>query len=131
MPNTALSIAYVRRFATTEVLTILVETAVLFFLMRYVFKKHTLTPKQLMFAGIFASFATIPYVWFVFPNITSWARPTSLLYSEPFVTIVEAIWYRFALKTNWKVSLAISVICNLASYIVDIALRANGIWIYW
>ena len=110
MPNTALSIGYVRRFITTDVLTIAVETAVLFFLMRYVFKKHALTNRQIMFAGIFASFATIPYVWFVFPNITSWSRPTSLLYSEPFVTIVEAVWYRFALKTDWKISAAISII---------------------
>lgn len=131
MPNTALSIAYVRRFATTEVLTIAVETAVLFFLMRYVFKKHELSSKQLLFAGIFASFATIPYVWFVFPNIMSWPRPTSLMYSEPFVTIVEAIWYRFALKTDWRISFAISVICNIASYVIDILLRANGIWFYW
>ncbi|MBP9757934.1 MAG: hypothetical protein KBD06_05005 [Candidatus Pacebacteria bacterium] len=131
MPNTALSIAYVRRFVTTEILTIGVETAVLFFLMRYVFKKHALTSKQIFFAGIFASFSTIPYVWFIFPNIMSWPRPTSLMYSEPFVTIIEAIFYRFALKTDWKVSIAVSVICNISSYVIDIALRANGIWFYW
>lgn len=131
MPNTALSISYVHRFITTEVLTIAVESAVLFFLMRYVFKKNELTTKQLLFAGIFASFATIPYVWFVFPNAMSWPRPTSLMYSEPFVTIVEAIWYRFALKTDWKVSFAVSIICNLASYAIDIMLRANGVWLYW
>lgn len=131
MQNTAFAISYVRRFVTTNVLTIIVETAVLFFLVRFVFKKEKLTPKQLVFAGIFASFATIPYVWFVFPNITSWPRETSLMYSEPFVTIVEAIWYRFALKTDWKVSFAISIVCNLASYLVDIMLRTHGIWFYW
>ncbi len=131
MLNTAFAIAYVRRFITTNVLTIIVETAVLFLLARYVFKKEKLTTRQLLFAGIFASFATIPYVWFVFPNVTSWPRETSLMFSESFVTVVEAIWYRFALKTSWKASFAISIICNLASYLFDIILRTNGIWLYW
>lgn len=131
MAHTAAAVAYVHRFITTNVLTIAVETTVLFFLMRYVFKKHELSTKQLLFAGIFASFATIPYVWFVFPNVMMWPRQTSLHYSEPFVAVVEAIWYRFALKTDWKTSFAISIICNLASYYIDIVLRTNGIWFYW
>ena len=131
MPNTALSIAYVHRFITTEFITIAVETAVLFFLMWYVFKKEKLTAQQLLFAGIFASFATIPYVWFVIPNITVWPRQTSLRYSEPFVTIVEAIWYRFALKTDWRVSFIVSIVCNVASYLFDIILRSNGVSMGW
>jgi hypothetical protein len=131
MVNNAQSIAYVHRFITTDVLTIAIETAVLFFLLFYVFTKQKYTARQILFAGIFASFATIPYVWFVFPNVASWPRQTSLHYSEPFVTIVEAIWYRYALKTDWKVSFAVSIICNLASYLIDILLRAHGIWFYW
>lgn len=126
------SMSYVHRFLTTLVQTGLTELAVLFFLMTYVLKGRGITPRQLLFAGLFASFSTIPYVWFVFPRSgIPWARQTSLYFSEPFVMVIEALFYRMYLRTSWKDSFIISLVCNASSYYLDIILRANGLWLYW
>lgn len=131
MGNTAADIALVHRFITAAGFTMIVETAVLLYLMRFVFKKNKYKTSQLIFVGILASFSTIPYVWFVFPNIQHWSRQTALLVSEPFAFFIEALWYRFVLKTDWKTSFAISFVCNFISYFGDEMLKANGLWLYW
>lgn len=125
-----ISTNYIHNFITSLAFTVVVETLLLFLLLRLIFKDKTGT-KKVIFAGAFASFSTIPYVWFVFPYIFSWSLSTSLYYSEPFAFIVEAIFYRTFLKTRWGASLIISLTCNLASYLLGPLLRAQGIWIYW
>lgn len=126
-----LSIDYIHRFISSLVFTTVVETLALFLLLRWVFKNKELSTKKIVFAGVFASFATIPYVWFVFPYIESWPRSTSLYYSEPFAFIIEAIFYRAFLKPSWGVSFMLSLACNLASYLLGPLLRAHGVWINW
>ncbi len=126
-----MTVAYIHRFLTSWGFTIFVETAVLFFLLIFVFKRKDISPKQILAAGIFGSFATIPYVWFVFPYLTTWSRNTSLYFSEPFVFIVEAIFYKIFLKTNYKTALILSFVANLASYMLGPFLRAHGLWINW
>ena len=132
MPTSAMtSIAYVHRFLTTLVMTDVTELSVLIFLFRYVLRGRGISTRQMVFAGLFASFATIPYVWFVFPNIMHWPRQTSLYFSEPFVTLIEAVFYRMFLRISWRDAFIISIVCNLSSYFLDIILRANGLWFYW
>lgn len=80
---------------------------------------------------MFASFATIPYVWFIFPYINSWPRQTSLYYSEPFALLVEALIYRIFLRIDIRIALIISLLANLASYLLGPILRTHGLWIYW
>ena len=121
----------IHRFITSMSFTILIETTILVLILRVVIKHIHLSVRQITIAGIFASFMTIPYVWFVFPYFYDWSRSTARLYSEPFAVIVEAIFYRIFLKTSWKVSFAVSIICNLASYLIGPFLRAHGLWIYW
>ena len=123
--------AYTHRFITTLGLTAFVETAVLFFLFRYVLRDRAYSNAQILFAGLFASFATIAYVWYVFPNVIKWPRQTSLMWSEPFVAIVEAIFYRMYFRVNWWKAFFLSFVCNASSFYLDIILRSWGIWIYW
>jgi hypothetical protein len=119
----------VHRFLTSMVFTVVVETSVLFFLLTYVFRRTHLKPSTILFAGFFASFATIGYVWFVFPAF--FPRNVSLWWSEPFAFIVEAFFYRMYLKVSWREALILSLVANAASYFLGPLLRAYGFWIYW
>lgn len=109
----------------------LIETAVLYILVRFVLKRKDVSTTSIIFAGLFASFATIPYVWFVFPYVRKWDRSVSFLFSEPFVFVVEAVFYNFFLRLGWKNSFATSLLCNTSSYFMGPALRSVGLWIYW
>ena len=126
-----ISTTYLHNFLSSAVFTIVVETAVLFFLLRFVIKNKDINSGKVIFAGFFASLATIPYVWFVFPYILEWPRKTSLLFSEPFAFIIEAIFYKGFLKIDTKTSLILSLVCNLSSYFLGPFLRSQGLWIYW
>lgn len=126
---------YSHSFITSFIFTILSETTVLFFLLRKFLNitKEKISTLQILFAGFFASFATIPYVWYVFPNLTDWTRDTSLRYSEIFAFLLEALFYRIFLKISVKNSLLISLICNSISFSFSfgIFLRSQGWWFYW
>src|SRR3989344_5944373 len=124
-----ITISYIHRFLTSLGFTIIVETAVLFILLVLVLRRRDIPPLKILFAGFFASFATIPYVWFVFPYAYTWSRETSLLWSEPFVFIVVVIFYRVFLKLDWRVAFVASLLANLSSYLLGPFLRAHGLWI--
>ena len=126
-----LSVDYIHRFISSLVFTSLVETAVSFLMIRFVFRNKELPLKSIILTGVFASFATIPYVWFVFPYIRKWPRQTSLYFSDPFAFLVETIFYRAFLKTGWGQSLLLSLAANLTSYFLGPLLRSWGLWIYW
>jgi len=125
------NIIFTHNFLTSVIFTITTETIVLILLLRYVDKHPELKLTRMIASGIFANFATVPYVWYIFPYITNWSHNTSLLLSELFVFVVEALFYRFALKTSWKTSFYVSLICNAVSYLLGPLLRAHGLWIYW
>ena len=123
-------VTILHRFLTSLSFTVVVETFVLFVLLTYVFRKRELTKLQIIEAGFFATFSTIPYVWFVFPYILAW--PGGVVYwSEPFAFIVEAIFYKLFLRLEWRVALAVSLLCNATSFFLGPLLRAHGLWVYW
>jgi len=125
------NIAYIHRFITSLVFTDASETIILFLLLWFVFKSRKLGWKRIVSVGLFASFSTIPYVWFVFPYLTYWSRNTSLIWSEIFAFVIEAIIYRFFLNLSWKRALLVSLFCNAVSYFLGPALRSHGLWFYW
>ena len=125
------NILYVHRFISSLVFTDIVETITLIFLLRYVFKKHGVKLWQTVFAGLYASFSTITYVWFVFPYLVNWPRSTAIIYAEISVFIIEAIFYKMVLRLNWRVAFTISLVCNLVSYFVGPLLRMYGLWPTW
>lgn len=126
-----MSIAYIHRFITSLGFTVIVETAMLFLLLFVVMRRKDISAWRIACAGFIASFMTIPYVWFVFPYAYTWSRETSLLFSEPFVFMVEVVFYRVFLKLDWRVAFLASLTANLASYLLGPLLRNHGIWLYW
>lgn len=125
------NIAFVHRFLTSLLFTDVTETIVLILLLKFVFRKHTLSLGQMIFAGLYASFSTISYVWFIFPYLTAWPTSTAVIFAEAFAFIVEAIFYRFVLRIDWKTAFLVSLVCNAVSYFLGPVLRSHGIWMYW
>ena len=125
------SIRYVHNVISVATLSALVETTILFFLIRYVFKDKKIPSSRLLFAGIFATYATNPYVNFVFPRLMAWPLNTAVLSSEVFVFFVEALFYRLFLGVDWKVAFALSLICNFCSWLVTFLLRSQGVSFSW
>lgn len=122
---------YTHNFFTSLVFTDVVETITLFLLVRFALRKKGIATKDLIFAGLFASFATITYVWYVFPVMIPRSVMAPTFVSEPFVFLVEALFYRMYLRLSWKEALMVSLIANTASYLGGIGARVAHLWIYW
>ncbi len=124
------NIIFVHRFLTSLFFTDIIETATLILLLRTLFKNKT-ELSRLIFAGLYASFSTISYVWFVFPYLMYWPAAVAIGFAELFAFVVEAVFYRFMLRLDWKVAFFVSFVCNLVSYVLGPILRTHGIWITW
>ncbi len=125
------NILFVHRFLSSLIFTDTVETIVLILLLRYLFKNRAISIGRMVAAGLYASFSTISYVWFVFPYLMNWAPTTAIIFAELFAFVVEALFYRLVLKIDWRVAFFISFVCNAISYLLGPLLRAHGIWINW
>lgn len=64
-----------------------------------------------------ASALTLPYVWFVLPELIK-SRLAYELISEIGVTLVEGGWYMLALRIDFKKAIALSVCANLGSVLI-------------
>ncbi len=109
-------------FLAALLFTIAVETGMLFLVLRFLLKiKERKIPLMLIiFSGIFASFATLPYVWFVFP---AFIRDYFLYVAagEISVVFIEAAIYFFILKISKRNAFFISLVCNTASFFLGLA----------
>lgn len=119
--------AYVHAFLLSLAFTCVIETAVVSILLRLVFQP-SMPVRKIVFAGVFASFATIGYVWFVFPALIPKSVMPAVWLSEPFVFLVEAIFYRTYLRLSWREAFAISFAANAISFLGGRALRIANLW---
>ncbi len=115
--------SYESQFLFSLLLTIAIETAVLFALVRHFFKigRKKLPSSLLLFAGIIASSATLPYVWFVLPAFAA-SHSAFVFAAEFFAIAAESAAYFFILKIDFNKALAISFACNAASFLLGVAL---------
>ncbi len=103
-------------------LTILLETGVLYLTLRILFKERAFSLPRLLFAGFFASFSTLPYLWFVLPL---WMNSKYYLgVGEGGAVVIEALFFKQFLDVGWKQAFLISVLANFISYFVGIRLMA-------
>jgi hypothetical protein len=111
-------LTYTYRFLFALVFTIFIETIILWIFISKIFKfkKGRFNNLNIIFAGIMASFSTISYVWYIFPILIYWSFKLSLILSEIFAILVEAIFYKFYFDMKFRYSLLISFICNLFSW---------------
>jgi hypothetical protein len=118
---------YELQFLKALCLTVVIETACLFFIVRVILKidKHQAPDSLLVFLGIFCSSATVPYLWFILPLFIK----TALVYNivgEVGVVILEAIIYFFVLKIGIKRSLVVSLLCNSISFLAGCIVAYPG-----
>jgi hypothetical protein len=121
---------YVQQFLLALAETIAIEVAVLFVVVRRLYRigKNDLPSGQVAFTGFVCSFATLPYLWFVLPHLLGQDYLALLVAGEAAVFALEGVFYRLILRVSWGRAMVISTICNAASLAVGLAVRyASGL----
>ena len=99
--------------------TIVTETVLLFALIRVVYRIETaqLRGALILFGGVLASAATLPYIWFVFPAFIT-HHGMYVFAAESFAVCTEAVilWFLFSLSCTRSFSLSLA--CNLCSWML-------------
>ncbi len=110
---------YQLNFLSALALTVLIETLLLIILFRIIQKEIKQELKLIVFAGIIASVATLPYLWFIAPYFIK----TKIFYHvfcELFAVLAESLIYYFVLRIGYLKALVYSLICNGVSYIIGL-----------
>lgn len=112
-----LSSIYELNFLYSLALTILLEAFTLSVLLFYFYKK-TLSVKEMLMVYVLPSFASLPYVWFLFPAFLQENYTLYLVVAECFVLIVEMLLLSYLLKFSLKDGFILSLSANLVSAVV-------------
>jgi hypothetical protein len=100
-------------------LTLIVEVPTLFLTAKYLLKIKIQT-KEIIYWGVFVNLFSLPYLWFVLPLfITS---HNYILIGEILVVVIEMAILSKVLKINLKNAFILSLMANIASYLVGIIL---------
>lgn len=109
--------AWLRAF----LLTLVVEVPIVVWLLRAAGPGRA----RLAAIAVFASLATHPVVWFVVPQVLYESSNESLLVSEAWAVLVEALFYAVVLPGLRPArALGASLVANLASVLVGLAVTA-------
>lgn len=108
---------YEIEFLKALLLTISIETVILFLLVKKVsfFKLSEISNPKIITVGIFASFSTLPYVWFIFPAFI-FNQNLYIITSESFAIIAETIIFGMILKLKLRNAFFLSLLCNAISF---------------
>jgi len=112
---------YEHLFLFSLFLTLIIEIPVLFLIIKYFFKikvKNSL----LLFTGFLCSFATLPYIWFIFPLFLKTYLSYTII-GELIVFLLESIILYFMLDLNIKKALTASFICNFISFTLGLIIQ--------
>ncbi|HON52323.1 MAG TPA: hypothetical protein P5243_01655 [Bacteroidales bacterium] len=101
--------------------TIIIETSVIWILCKTTYKTINLSNISILLSGFILSFATLPYVWFVFPYFIH-QRFLYISVSEMFAFVTEAILLWSIFKVPIKHSFVLSFCANICSYIIGLLL---------
>ncbi len=109
--------SYELQFLRALAETVAIETVVLFLIVRFLYRtpSSALPNALLVFAGCTASFATLPYLWFVMPHLFGHSRLTFVVAGEALVAVLEGVFYCFVLRVSLVRGMVISLVCNAAS----------------
>lgn len=120
--NISLSDVYYYDFGIALLMTILIESLVLLGMIKVFFRKNNiskLSVSKIIFAGIFCSFATLPYLRFI-GNILFTSIEISYLIStllwELVIVIIEAVMLKYILELSRKKALLLSFLANAVSF---------------
>jgi hypothetical protein len=119
---------YEIRFLIDLAITVVTETTVIFILIRALWKiaASGLSTARCLFAGIFASSATLPYLWFVLPAIVK-PYQVQVVTGEIGVFVIEALFYYYVLNLSIRRSAILSFVANTVSIIIGICIFRPGV----
>ncbi len=104
------------RFWIAWIITILVETMILFLIVKICRRSWSIKNRKIIVTWILASTVTLPLLWFVLPIFFSnyWVY---VIFGEILVTAIEVFIIKYSLKVERKMAMFASVICNLCSFL--------------
>ena len=106
----------VSEWLTAFVLTLLVEVPVVVVLLRRWSGEGV---PRLLALAVLANLATHPSVWFVFTQLLLVGTPAYTLVVEAWAFGVEALFYAVVVAgLGWRRALVVSLVANLASWVV-------------
>jgi predicted neutral ceramidase superfamily lipid hydrolase len=116
--------AYEIQFIVALSFTLAIEILVLWSVLRLWMKqpKETLPLSVILTAGFFATAATLPFVWFIFPFVFRTYLPYIII-SESFAVFAEMFLYMCCLRLKPLPALGVSLLCNSASFFGGEVLR--------
>jgi hypothetical protein len=100
-------------------LTIFLETVVLWLLTRNSVREKTVSLFVVINTGFFASFATLPYLWFLLPLVLQ-QRIWYAIVAESLAVVFESFIFYGFLKVNFYKCLLFSLICNMSSFLTGL-----------
>ena len=103
------------KFWIAWILTILIETLVLFAIAKLFRKKEEISNLRLLLVWIIASTITLPLLRFVIPLFIKDEMWYAVIW-ELLVTLIEVFIIKYWLKISWWKAILASVVCNLCSY---------------
>lgn len=109
-------------FLKSLILTILIESIVLIVLFRLIIRNENLSIYRLLSTGFIASFATLPYLWFILPNFVD-QKIWYMIIGESFAVLMETYIIGVILKIKLSISFLSSVTCNLISFLIGLAIN--------
>ena len=109
----------IMKFWIALLITILIETIILFIIAKLFRKKDQISNWMLILVWVLASTITLPLLRFVLPLfIKDWVEYTVIW--ELLVTLIEIFIIKYWLKVSrWEAILA-SIVCNLCSYLLGL-----------
>jgi hypothetical protein len=113
---------YEIHFLKALLLTITIETTVLFLLFKVFYKTLKINNWLLLLSGILASFSTLPYLWFIIPLFIK----TKILYvitSEISAILIESIIILGLLRINYSKAIIVSIACNMTSFLIGLIIK--------
>lgn len=110
---------YEMLFLKSLLLSISIETIVLVLIYRFIFKKEEIKIGLLISTGLIATFATLPYLWFVLSDFIG-QRLWYVIIGESFAVILETFIIGVILKTSLSKAFISSFVCNLISFSVGL-----------
>lgn len=105
------------KFCIAWILTILIETIILFTIVKLFRKKDKISNSKVILIGILASTITLPLLRFVIPLFITDEIAYMVIW-ELLVTIIEIFIIKYWLKISRKKAILASIICNLCSYLL-------------
>ncbi len=114
--------AYEITFLKALLLTIFIETTLLFALFKLIYKEEKVSNWILLLTGILATFATLPYLWFILPYFIK-TKLWYIITSEVAAILIESLIIMGLLRTNYSKALVVSAICNAASFLIGLLIN--------